>query len=55
MPAFSGGGDRAGRRGPVVVERLKRRQLARVKAKPYDRQAYDGHQGQGAGGQDRYQ
>jgi len=39
MPAFSGGGDRAGRKGPVVVERLKRRQMARVK--PYDQQAYD--------------
>jgi len=39
----SGGGGRAGRRGPVVVDRFKRRQLARAKI-GYDEQAYDGHQ-----------
>jgi hypothetical protein len=45
-PAGSGGGGRPGRGAPVKAERLKRRQLARVKAKPYDRQAYDGCQKQ---------
>jgi hypothetical protein len=46
-PAGSGGGGRTGRRAPVSVpvkvERLKRRQLARVKTKQYDRTRYDGH------------
>ena len=39
----SGGAGRAGRREPVAVERLKRRQLARTKAK-FDRMQYDGHE-----------
>ena len=43
MSMDSGGGGRAGRRGPVVVDRFKRRQLARAKI-GYDEQAYDGHQ-----------
>jgi hypothetical protein len=38
----SGGAGRAGRREPAAVERLKRRQLARTKAK-FDRMRYDGH------------
>lgn len=44
MSMDSGGGGRTGRRRPVMVEQLKRRQLARLKAKPYDPRAYDGHQ-----------